>query len=263
MEAGRDAAGILAWLGEHAARGVPQPLAYLVEDLGRRFGQARVGTAGCYLRSDDASLVAEILADKRVSRLGLRRIAPTVAVSDRAPGAVLDQLRAAGYLPAGEEADGTLAVARPAARRATAPGPRAGGGEDPVDLAELLDLLGPGDPDVDDAESLVGELLGDPAMAAALSALPAGLADLLLEAAAAGSTPEVPADLGAVVARLRAAPARGPAAPGPAAPRSGPARGRPFPRIGCSTPGSPPSPRSRGRSTGCCAPPATRGGRCG
>lgn len=234
MEAGRDAAGILAWLGEHAARGVPQPLAYLVEDLDRRFGRARVGAAGCYLRSDDTALVAEILADKRVARLGLHAIAPTVAVSDRDRVAVAEQLRAAGYLPAVEEADGTLSVRRPPTHRVSAAAAPRAGRADPAaawgDLDDLSDLFAPGELDDDDAEALLAELIGDPATLAALTALPTGLADLLIEAAAAGRAPEVPADLEAVVARLRAAPVPARASPPVAAPGSGAARRSPFPR---------------------------------
>lgn len=50
FDAGRTAEEILGFLEAHASHGVPQPLAYLVADLGRRHGQARVGTATSYVR---------------------------------------------------------------------------------------------------------------------------------------------------------------------------------------------------------------------
>lgn len=121
FDAGRSAAEVLAFLDGHAAMEVPQPLAYLVEDVGRRHGQVRVGPAGCYLRCDDPSLLAEIQRSKKAAHLGLRTIAPTVSVSTRPPGEVTAVLRAAGYLPALEGADGRLALSRPATRRLAEP----------------------------------------------------------------------------------------------------------------------------------------------
>ena len=61
FDAGRTAEDILAFLARHATRGVPQPLTYLVTDIGRRFGNVRVGSAISYLRSDDPALLAEVL----------------------------------------------------------------------------------------------------------------------------------------------------------------------------------------------------------
>lgn len=126
FDAGRTAAGITSFLTDHAGRPVPQSLVYLVADLGRKFGQVRVGGARCYVRSDDPSLVAEITRARRTARLGLRLLAPTVAVTDAAPEEVLTSLRAAGYLPAAEDAAGDLVVTRPERRRAT-PRPALGG----------------------------------------------------------------------------------------------------------------------------------------
>src|SRR5207237_867388 len=44
---------------------VPQALTYLVDDVARRHGGMRVGSAGAYLRSEDESLLAELIADRR------------------------------------------------------------------------------------------------------------------------------------------------------------------------------------------------------
>lgn len=142
--AGRTADEIAAFLEAHASRGVPQPLAYLVADLGRRHGQVRVGRAGCYVRCDDPSLLAEVCMGRRTAALGLRELAPTVAVTDADPAAVLDAMVAGGYLAAEEDGTGALVLSRPARRRASGTGDwRRHTGED--DLASLaLSLADPG-----------------------------------------------------------------------------------------------------------------------
>lgn len=117
FDSGRTTADILGFLERHASRGVPQPLSYLVNDLGRRFGNVRVGAATSYLRSDEPALLAEVLQAKRTSRLRLRPLAPTVAVTDVDAATVTETLQAAGYLPARESADGSLLLTRPPARR--------------------------------------------------------------------------------------------------------------------------------------------------
>jgi hypothetical protein len=115
FDAGRSGEEIVAFLGEHAAKGVPQPLAYLVSDVERRHGKVRVGRAGCYIRFEDPALTAEVARDKRTSKLGLRLIAPTVLVCDQPNDAVVAALRAAGYLPLVESKDGS-AVHTPTTR---------------------------------------------------------------------------------------------------------------------------------------------------
>lgn len=109
---GRSAEGIVGFLSLHATKGVPQPLSYLVEDIGRRHGRLRVGSATCYLRSDDASVLTEILLSRRLLKLGLRQLAPTVLVSGATPEAVIDALRTNGYLPAEEDEAGDIVVRR-------------------------------------------------------------------------------------------------------------------------------------------------------
>lgn len=128
-DAGRSTAQVTDFLERHAAHGVPQALAYLVADVGRRHGQARIGEARCYVRSDDAALVSELAQARALTRLGLRILAPTVAVTGAEPAAVLEALRGAGYLPAPEDASGALVITRQALRRAparVAPKPPAG-----------------------------------------------------------------------------------------------------------------------------------------
>jgi len=78
----------------------------------------RVGAATSYLRSDDPALLAEVLQARALSRLKLRRLAPTVLVTSIDAATVTSTLQAAGYLPAREKADGSLVLARPPAQRA-------------------------------------------------------------------------------------------------------------------------------------------------
>jgi hypothetical protein len=103
---------------------VPQTLEYLIDDAARRHGGLRSGSAGSYLRSDDEALLAEVLADKRVLGLDLRRIAPTVLVSPRPVARLLGALREAGYAPVAEDAGGVTVLTRPRARRAPTRTPR-------------------------------------------------------------------------------------------------------------------------------------------
>ena len=118
LDAGRDAADLRAFLERSSATPVPQPLAYLVDDVARRHGAIRVGAASSYLRCDDESAVAELLADRRAAGLRLRRLGPTVIASGSPVDALLDRLRDLGYAPMAESADGAVVVRRPDARRA-------------------------------------------------------------------------------------------------------------------------------------------------
>jgi hypothetical protein len=108
LDAGHTAAGITALFDEHSRTPVPQALRYLVEDVARRHGVLRAGTASAYLRCDDQALLSRVLADRAVAPLELRRIAPTVVVASAPVSRVLDVLREAGYAPAAEASDGAL-----------------------------------------------------------------------------------------------------------------------------------------------------------
>ncbi len=141
---------ILGFLDSHATKGVPQPLAYLVDDVGRRHGRVRVGSARCYIRSDEPSLLAEILVARKAAKLGLQQLAPTVLVSAADAETVIGTLRSTGYLPAEEDNTGSLMVRRRELRRADESyGPVSAQSFDPVAgrtarrrAAELTDMLG-------------------------------------------------------------------------------------------------------------------------
>lgn len=118
LDAGRTAAELHDLLATHSRTPVPQPLSYLVDDVARRHGRLRAGTAAAYLRCDDPALLGEVLADRRTADLGLRRLAPTVLAAAAPAPELLDRLRALGYAPAAEAADGALLLGRPPGRRA-------------------------------------------------------------------------------------------------------------------------------------------------
>ncbi|MGO4382730.1 helicase-associated domain-containing protein [Specibacter sp. RAF43] len=121
LAAGRTAEGILAFLAAHSATPVPQPLDYLLKEAASRHGRLTVGTAGTYVSSDDAALLAELLAGDVAAALEFTAVSPTVVVTPLAPAEVVAALRAAGLSPA--LAGGTSAEREAPHRRST----RAGG----------------------------------------------------------------------------------------------------------------------------------------
>ncbi|ARP71584.1 DNA-binding protein [Streptomyces pluripotens] len=126
LDAGQTAADLHAFLTEHSRTPVPQPLAYLIDDVARKHGHLRVGAASAYVRCDDDTLLNEILADRRAAALRLRRLAPTVLAAPCDPATLLEGLRAMGYAPAAESAEGDVLVTRAHAHRTpprTAPEP--------------------------------------------------------------------------------------------------------------------------------------------
>ncbi|MET8278656.1 helicase-associated domain-containing protein [Micromonospora sp. NPDC005174] len=99
---------------------IPQGLSYLVDDVARKHGGLRAGGAGAYLRSDDEALLTEVLADRRLESLTLRRLAPTVLTTPYQVSRMLGALRDAGYAPVQEDGTGSTVLTRPRVRRAPA-----------------------------------------------------------------------------------------------------------------------------------------------
>lgn len=152
LDAGRTPEELEAALTEVARAGLPQPLAYLIRDAGRRHGRIRVQAAACCLRSDDEPLLAEAAADRRLRALGLRLVAPTVLVADRPAAETLAALRAAGYAPLAEDAAGAPVWEHQASRRAAVAPARRGGPRPPRARA-------PGGSEAVDPRQLAGALL--------------------------------------------------------------------------------------------------------
>ncbi|WP_051712225.1 helicase-associated domain-containing protein [Spirillospora albida] len=121
LDAGRSADDLTGLLARHAAAPLPQPLAYLIEDVARRHGRLRVGALSSYVRTDSAATLDEILADRRAAGLRLHRLAPTVLASGLSRGDLLDALRAMGLAPVAEAPGGGVIVTRPDAQRAEPP----------------------------------------------------------------------------------------------------------------------------------------------
>ncbi|MDQ1037039.1 hypothetical protein QFZ75_003455 [Streptomyces sp. V3I8] len=117
LDAGRSASDLQAFLAAHSRTPVPQPLAYLIDDVARRHGHLRIGAASAYVRCDDDALLNEIVADKRSQGLRLRRLAPTVLAAQADPATLLEGLRAMGFAPAAESAEGDVLITRAHARR--------------------------------------------------------------------------------------------------------------------------------------------------
>ena len=53
FDAGWSAADVRRWLEHHATTALPQPLAYLIDDIARQHGSIRVGPANAYVRIAD------------------------------------------------------------------------------------------------------------------------------------------------------------------------------------------------------------------
>ncbi|MFJ4006513.1 helicase-associated domain-containing protein [Streptomyces sp. NPDC090023] len=126
LDAGQTAADLHAFLAQHSRTPVPQPLTYLIDDVARRHGHLRVGVASAYVRCDDDAVLNEIIADKRAAALRLRRLAPTVLAAPCDPATLLEGLRALGYAPAAESAQGDVLIVRSDTHRTpprTAPEP--------------------------------------------------------------------------------------------------------------------------------------------
>jgi hypothetical protein len=117
LDTGRPAAELHAIFAQRSATPVPQGLTYLIDDVARRHGRLRGGSARAFLRADDEVLLAEVLAHPSAESFELRRIAPTVLVSELSLAELLDRLRAAGFAPGAESGDGTLLDLRPQGRR--------------------------------------------------------------------------------------------------------------------------------------------------
>jgi hypothetical protein len=104
LDSGMPAEEITRVLERHARGGVPQSVAYLVEDVGRQHGRLVVGRGGLFVRSEDPSIVAAVVADRRLARFHPRALAPTVAVfAQRDLAKLLKALRSAGYMPVTEQ----------------------------------------------------------------------------------------------------------------------------------------------------------------
>ena len=87
---------------------MPQPLEYLIADVAKKHGKLRVGNTASFIRCEDSALITQILGDKRLDVLGLRKIAPEVLICGHDATEAMNILRSCGYLPAAEDSRGLL-----------------------------------------------------------------------------------------------------------------------------------------------------------
>jgi len=135
LDAGWSAAQVLTSLQEASRTPVPQPLEYLVGDVARRHGQTRVGSVAAYIRSDDTTVLDTMLADRELAALQLRRVAPTVVVSQANTLVVLEMLRENGFAPVAETTEGSVQIPRVAHHRTPAR-------RSPASTATVTSLIG-------------------------------------------------------------------------------------------------------------------------
>jgi hypothetical protein len=122
---GESAEGLTEFLAGISLTGVPQPLAYLIDETARRYGAVRVGaldhdeaaewSARTAVRSDEPLLLDAIFVDAATASLAFRRVGPNRAVSRFEPAVVLWTLIDARYPAAADE--GTVAPERPGRTR--------------------------------------------------------------------------------------------------------------------------------------------------
>lgn len=125
---GETAEGLTAFLTSISLTGVPQPLAYLIDETARRYGAVRVGAlepdeaaelgGRTAVRSDEPLLLEAILIDAATASLALRRVGPQRAVSRFEAAVVLWTLIDARYPAASDE--GTVTPERPGRTRTRA-----------------------------------------------------------------------------------------------------------------------------------------------
>lgn len=108
LDTGRTAESLHNFFATNSKTPVPQGLTYLINDVARRHGQLRAGMASSFVRCDDAALLAHAVAAAPVAALGVRLLAPTVAVSRAPIGELLGALREGGFAPAAEDDSGAI-----------------------------------------------------------------------------------------------------------------------------------------------------------
>lgn len=106
---GMTAGELLDELRAFAAGELPQPLVYLVNDVARRHGEAQVHDVASVVVGEPAML-AELAAHRRLGRLGLRAVTPTVLTSTVDAAGTLEALREAGYAPTHHASDGSIVL---------------------------------------------------------------------------------------------------------------------------------------------------------
>jgi hypothetical protein len=138
LDHGKTGDEIKAFLIKTSKTPMPQPLEYLIADVAKKHGKLRVGNTSSFIRCEDTSLIAQIMNDKKLEVLALRRIAPEVVICDHDAADVMRVLRESGYLPAAESANGLMLMGARANRALTKPRPPRVIGEIEIPSEDLL-----------------------------------------------------------------------------------------------------------------------------
>jgi hypothetical protein len=119
LDHGKTGDEIKTFLAKTSKTPMPQPLEYLIADVAKKHGKLRVGNTSSFIRCEDTALISQIMNDKKLEILALRRIAPEVVICDMDATDAMRILRESGYLPAGESANGMI-LTGPRSNRAIA-----------------------------------------------------------------------------------------------------------------------------------------------
>ncbi len=138
LDHGKTGDEIKTFLSKTSKTPMPQPLEYLIADVAKKHGKLRVGNTSSFIRCEDTTLISQIINDKKLEILGLRRIAPEVVICDLDATDAMRILRDCGYLPAGESANGMILTGPKSNRALTKPRPPRVIGEVEVHTAEAL-----------------------------------------------------------------------------------------------------------------------------
>jgi len=123
LDHGKTGDEIKTFLSKTSKTPMPQPLEYLITDVAKKHGKLRVGNTSSFIRCEDTALISQIMNDKKLEILALRRIAPEVVICDMDATDAMRVLRECGYLPAGESASGMILTGPRSNRALTKPRP--------------------------------------------------------------------------------------------------------------------------------------------
>ena len=138
LDHGKTGDEIRVFLSKTSKTPMPQPLEYLIADVAKKHGKLRAGNTSSFIRCEDTVLIAQIMSDKKLEVLSLRRIAPEVVICDHDAADVMRVLREAGYLPAAESANGLILSGPRSNRALTKPRPPRIIGEIEIPNPDLL-----------------------------------------------------------------------------------------------------------------------------
>ena len=138
LDHGKTGDEIKTFLVKTSKTPMPQPLEYLIADVAKKHGKLRVGNTSSFIRCEDTALISQIMNDKKLEILALRRIAPEVVICDMDATDAMRVFRECGYLPAGESANGMILTGPKTNRALTKPRPPRVIGEVEIPDAESL-----------------------------------------------------------------------------------------------------------------------------